>query len=420
MSPQPVGYFDYNGEQRYSDGKGGIYHNHLGPALNSVGNAFGIKSSIKGFTDQQNKRLNNRTNVPAPTREPIAPRLNTNRGPMFMDPVGPAPEMPGASSFMDPVAPKDADVTQLADKPGRQILPQEVSRTNANGVTQTGKSLSSGVSAAFVPEYANSSFNDLLAAQGTSQYNTFSSNQLPTTGANPFERTGAKTQAFNAKAPGLINKDIADFGGDESAAFASSRERTDRDTFNPDAARIEGASERPKSGRLDAALADKDGINKYMSKFSSGDQERAARRAFLDGDDSYAGLRARDAVNGVVYAGGQHYIDGGEGNPAQRLTDPQNARDIASGKAKAQDFLQKKVTETTAAAKQEPTVMDDGAISQSFKRDTPISATMPGDIGGSVEFDSNNTDAIKPFSAPKGYKPQGSRINTSITNPFGG
>ena len=43
---------------------------------------------------------------------------------MFMDPVGPSREMPGASSFMDPVAPKDADVTKLQAKPGRQILPQ--------------------------------------------------------------------------------------------------------------------------------------------------------------------------------------------------------------------------------------------------------------------------------------------------------
>ena len=58
MAKQPVGYFDYNGDQRYSDGRGGIYHNHLGPALNSIGDAFGIKSAIKNSTDIQHKRLN--------------------------------------------------------------------------------------------------------------------------------------------------------------------------------------------------------------------------------------------------------------------------------------------------------------------------------------------------------------------------
>ena len=108
------------------------------------------------------------------------------------------------------------------------------------------------------------------------------------------------------------------------------------DQFNPSAARIEGGSSRKPGGSLSEALADTAGINSYMSKFSSGDRERAAGMAFLNGTDSYDGLRKRDAVNGVVYAGGQHYIDGGEGNPAQRLTDPrENARDIASGKAKA-------------------------------------------------------------------------------------
>ena len=287
-------------------------------------------------------------------------------------------------------------------------------RTNANGIVQKGTDM-------------GRSFNDLLAAQKTTQYNAFSSNQLPTTPANPFEVTAPKTQSFDAAAPGVTGNSIADFGGDESAAFASSRERTDRDTFNPDAARIEGGSSRKPGGSLDEALADTAGINSYMSKFSSGDRERAARSAFLSDTDSMTALQRRDAVNGVVYAGGQHYVSGKSGDDTAVKIDRSVARDISSGKEtasgasqKALDFLAKKKAEVTAAAKQEPTILENAASSQAFQQDKPMSATMPGNFVGSVDFISNNDNIVKPFGGPKGYSSGFKRIDTSMPNPFGG
>jgi hypothetical protein len=309
---------------------------------------------------------------PTPTIQPGG----RPRGAMFMDPVGPARSMPGASSFMDPVAPPTADVTQLQGTPGRQIAdvaPRVEKRAiPGGGGEQTGLNMSGGVSAAFVPEYANSSFNDLLAAQGNQRYAPFSSNQLPTTETNPFSGTAPKTNSFNPGAPGITGQVYDNYGADGGAAFESTREIAANDTFNPDAARIEGGSSRKPGGSLSEALADTAGINSYMSKFSSGDRERAAGMAFLNGTDSFDGLRKRDAVNGVVYAGGQHYIDGGEGNPAQRLEDPQNARDIASGKAKAQDFLKSKIDTTidtqkdTAAKAQDPLSAAGSAVKSGF------------------------------------------------------
>jgi hypothetical protein len=352
---------------------------------------------------------------PTPTIEPGG----RPRGAMFMDPVSPSRKMPGASSFMDPIAPKDADVTQLQGKSGRNILPKETDTVNKNNVRQQGRQLSGGVSAAFVPEYANSSFNDLLAAQGNQRYGAFSSNQLPTTGDNPFEGTAPKTDGFNPAAPGVTGQSYDNYGAAGGAAAASSTDKSEFTPMSGSEGRIEGASERPKFGRLDAALNDKAGINSYMSKFSSGDRERAAGMAFLNGTDSYDGLRKRDAVNGVVYAGGQHYIDGGEGNPAQRLEDPQNARDIASGKAKAQDFLQKKTADTVAAIKQAPTVLENGAKNGAFQQDKPMFSGSTPAIEGAVEYDSNNSETLPTFGAPKGYKPQGSRIDTSMPNMFG-
>ena len=65
-------------------------------------------------------------------------------------------------------------------------------------------------------------------------------------------------------------------------------------------------------------------------------RQQMARAAFLNDGDSMDGLKARDAVNDVVYAGGQHYgrgaltEDAGIGDKYK--IDRADARDIASGK----------------------------------------------------------------------------------------
>jgi hypothetical protein len=293
--------------------------------------------------------LKGKPGVPTKPVGPIQPRIERKPGPWDEGYVKP-------NTTMEPT--EKATLSEYLN-PGRQILPQETTTENVNGVVQTGKDLSGGVSAAFVPEYANSSFNDLLAAQGNERYSAFSSNQLPTTQANPFSGTAPKTDTFNPAAPGITGATYDNYGADGGASAALPGTLAEKDQFNPSAARIEGGSSRRPGGSLSEALADTAGINSYMDKFSSGDRERAAGMAFLNGTDSYDGLRKRDAVNGVVYAGGQHYIDGGEGNPAQKLEDPQNARDIASGKAKAQDFLQSRIDTTVDTQKQTPSEAQD-------------------------------------------------------------
>jgi hypothetical protein len=287
------------------------------------------------------------------------------------------------------------------------------SRTNAKGVVQKGTDMSR-------------SFNDLLATTNTSGYQPYSSNQLPTTQANPFSAQPPKTQSFDVAAHGVTGNSIADFGGDGSAAFAQSRETTANDTFNPDAARIEGGSSRKSRGSLSEALADTAGINSYMSKFSSGDQERAANRAFLDTEKSMEALRAKEAVNGVVYAQGQHFVSGKSGDDAAVAIDRSAARDISNGSEtaagasqKAQDFLQKKTADVTAAVKQSPTYLEDGAKDGAFQQDKPMFSGNTPAISGAVEFDNNNDQTLPTFGAPKGYKPQSTYKDTAFPNPFG-
>jgi hypothetical protein len=340
----------------------------------------------------------------------------------------------------------------------RQILPVEETRKIPGGGEQTGKNLGGGVSTAFVPEYANSSFNDLLAGVNTSGYQPFGSNQLPTTAGSPDAGITPKTKAILAGIQAGKKTDMSIEGYQEPTtsrtdaqngvlAGIQAGQQTDRSidgykgqnytTIQPDDPQFaaafgqdladkyqkEGGSKvtgYTKGGRLDQALSDTAGINSYMSKFSSGDQERLANRAFLDTEGSMAGLRAKEAVNGVVYAGGNHYVAGESADsPAVRI-DRSDARDISNNKAKAEQFKSKKVADTIAATKQEPPTLESAASSQAFKQDKPMSATMPGDIGGKTEYYSNNDNVIEPFGGPKGYKSGFKRIDTSMTKPFGG
>ena len=240
---------------------------------------------------------------------------------------GQAQQSPGIGPFQGHGNPRPSQPT------GEPAMGGDSTRTNANGVTQTGKQMSS--SAAFVPEYANSSFNDLLSKVNNGQ---FSSNQLSSTASDPFSGTAPKTQSFNTEAESYTGNSLADLGGDGSAAFAQSRETTANDTFNPSAPTIEGGSNREENAKL------------------------ARRRAFLDADDSMAGLRAVEKQNGVVYAGGQHHIAGEKPDSAAIGIDRSQARDISNGRSTAQGVLEahiqknKKNTTGTPAESQDPAV----------------------------------------------------------------
>ena len=279
---------------------------------------------------------------------------------------------------------------------GESAMSTSSTRTNANGVKQTGTQMSS--SAAFVPEYANSNFNDLLSKVNNGQ---FSSNQLPGTEDNPFSGLPPKTQTFNTEAESYTGNSLADFGGDGSAAFAQSRETTDNDTFNPSAATIEGGSSREEDAKM------------------------ARRRAFLDADDSLAGLRAVEKQNGVVYAGGKHYIAGEKADSAAVAIDPGQARDISRGKSTAQGLLQahldkvkQNAADSTPAEQQAPALMEQGAKDGAFQQDKPMFSGSTPAIGGAVEFDNNNDQTLPTFGAPKGFKTQAAYKEPAFPNPF--
>jgi hypothetical protein len=269
-------------------------------------------------------------------------------------------------------------------------------------------------------------FDAMIGDLGLSDYANFSSNQLPTTGANPFTATPSVTPGFGEEIPDIGGYNGATYDSKEGAEAAGSRDLSQFAPMTGKETRIEGASDRKKGGSLADALADTAGINSYMSKFSSGDRQRAADRAFLDAPTSMEGLRRKEAVNGVVYASGNHYIDGGEGNPAQKLDTRQEARDIADGKTTAAALLDKYKTRITESQKsspvesQEPEVsVEKPDIKQDFGRTETLSAPMNTSIPDNVEFNSNNDNPLPAFDKTGGYKSGFKRIDTSMTKPFG-
>jgi len=206
------------------------------------------------------------------------------------------------------------------------------------------------------------SFNDLLATTNTSGYQPFGSNQLPTTAGSPDSKVTPKTQAILA---GIQAGKVTDMSIDGYQAPASSR----TDAQNSVLAGIQGGQKtdqgiegykKPGSpSRLDAALSDTAGMQSYMSKFSSGDRERAANRAFLDTEGSMEGLRAKEAVNGVVYAGGQHYMSGESGDDQAIAINRGQARDISNGRSTTAGLLETYKSRIIGAQKDTPAEAQD-------------------------------------------------------------
>jgi hypothetical protein len=277
------------------------------------------------------------------------------------------------------------------------------------------------------------SFNDLLATTNTSGYQPYSSNQLPTTEGSPDSGVTPKTQAILAGIQAGKQTDMSIDGYEgpsytaiqpDSPQFAEAFGQDLADKYKSAAdSKVTGYT---KGGRLDQALSDTAGMQSYMSKFSSGDQERLANRAFLDTEGSMEALRAKEAVNGVVFAQNQHYVAGKSGDDKAVAIDRSAARDISNGNEtsagasqKAQDLLAKKTGDIVAATKQAPTVLEDGAKDGAFKQDKPMFTGSTPAIGGAVEFDNNNDNTLPTFGNNGGYKSGFKKIDTTMTNPFG-
>ena len=271
------------------------------------------------------------------------------------------------------------------------------------------------------------SFNDLLATTNTSGYQPFGSNQLPTTAGSPDSKVSPKTQVVTNIGPVADGQEYANnLGRQGTRGFGPIADGQVYGNMLENAPNTRGANIGPvadgeayakslgKSGgstsRLDAALNDKAGMQSYMSKFSSGDRERAANRAFLDTEDSMLALRAKEAVNGVVYANQKHYISGASGDDAAVAITRDQARGISNGRTNAQDLLKAHIAKNkdagseTPAEAQDPLTPAASVVKSNFdaaqKTDFELNNNSGGaDNPGQSTIDSNFMESVD-FSDP--------------------
>ena len=280
----------------------------------------------------------------------------------------------------------------------------ETTRVNKYGVKQKGINMSR-------------SFDDLLGGVGQVPY---SSNQLPTTQSNPFSATQAQTPGFPTEVPDIGGYNGATYDSETGRQAAGSRDISEFAPITGNEGRIPGGSQGINyedtgisSGRLSDALngVKEQEANKEMTPDR---RQQMARAAFLNADNSMDGLKARDAVNEVVYAGGQHWgrgaltEDSGFGDKFK--IDRADARGIASGKNTAAGLLdtyKTRITETqkaTPAESQSPLTEAGSAVQSAFGagartdrklqgKSTARDAVLGGiSAGAQTDFNLNNSN----------------------------
>ena len=256
-------------------------------------------------------------------------------------------------------------------------------------------------------------FDSMLAEMGLGQYSSnpaFSSNQLPTTvgspdgGSNsPGYTTIQPTDPIHAEAFGqdLTDQRTADNTSqnyttikpsDPQFAEAFGQDLADRHKKESDSK----STGYTKGGRLDQALA---GVKTQEANREMTPEQRQARAsmAFYNADGGLEGLQARDAVNDVIYAGGQHWGRGALTEDSKYgdkyKIDRDDARDIASGKTTAAGLLQTYKDRITSSQKDTPSESQDPKTTFDNKPDLKVSD--PGSDAFNLEgrdFQSSNDD----------------------------
>ncbi len=232
----------------------------------------------------------------------------------------------------------------------------------------------------------------------------FSSNQLPGTTQSQDVRGNLEAVPFGGQETSVTSNTMGAYMSDGQAYPALDPNKPGA-AFNPEAPSIVDSEQRlsptsnvqyARSGgtsRLDAALNDTAGMQSYMSKFGSPEQDRmrSANMAFLNAGDSMTGLRAKEAVLGQMYAGGNHYqlnadrsdfIKGEDGKPI--AANKKNTRAFKSGNMSADDYREtfkgaiKAETIATPKDAENPFAQTPAAATQDFQMGVPAGTLAPG------------------------------------------
>ena len=233
----------------------------------------------------------------------------------------------------------DKELTDNTEETVGPTPPRKV--TNANGVQQTMRNLSGSLTLGDATKYLQDSTKGYVQGFGK---DTFLGSQLPTAIGHPYTGDMQQAPAFDMSVPDIGGANAVNFDRDGGVAAVQTRDLTNNQPLTGNEPRIEGGSNRPKAGSLNAALADKEDINSYMSKFNSNDAETARRAAFLNAPDTLSGMKAVKAQQNMISVGQKDYFHN-DGNLMEM--DSGDMRERLAGRMSAEDLKNKYVKDIT-------------------------------------------------------------------------
>ena len=390
------------GDERYYAGGNDFYRSAPGGGAQLFGeltNGSGWRgmSQFDGFNDGRSKG-----GVAAQNSNPFAPNFQTFYSPNdspLRSVIGPNPEDPNKTPEVTaPVVPT-RDVQKANGAKGTQTspgggMPTLTAATAAQFLQNKGIGLGAFSSIQLPGSPTNPNSGGTIEAQPFSgQETSVTANTLGAFASNGQSIPQLDPQAFPGDAQPTMQAigttaaqyaPLASGNGAPTRATQGSNAYTEISPTNPIYAEAFGQDLADKqnkgnTSRLNAALNDTAGMQSYMSKFGSPEQDmrRAADMAFLNAGTAQEGLRAKEAVLGQFHAGGQTYqlnsggtelIQGENGKPL--AMDPKAASSYRLGTSTAEDYKNsykgkvKEIMPTTPKQAEAPSAQNPAAVNE--------------------------------------------------------
>ena len=390
------------GEERYYAGGNDFYRSAPGGGAQVFGeltNGSGWRgmSQFDGFNDGRSKG-----GVVAQNSNPFAPNFQAFYSPNdspLRSVIGPNPEDPNKTPEVTAPTVPTRDVSKANGAKGTQTspgggMPVLSAATAAQFLQNKGIGLGAFSSIQLPGSPTNPNSGGTIEAQPfTGQETSVTTNTLGAFTSNGQSIPQLDPQAFPGDAQPTMQAlgttaaqyaPLASGNGAPTRATQGSNSYTEISPTNPIYAEAFGQDLADKqnkgnTSRLNAALNDTAGMQSYMSKFGSPEQDmrRAADMAFLNAGTAQEGLRAKEAVLGQFHAGGQTYqlnsggtelIQGENGKPL--AMDPKAASSYRLGTSTAEDYKNsykgkvKEIMPTTPKQAESPSAQNPAAVNE--------------------------------------------------------
>ena len=273
-----------------------------------------------------------------------------------------------------PASTKQETPTENPERPSQATGGQETSaltggrgdtRTNSNGVTQTGTQTS-------LSPMTMDDANKLLS--GGYKINTrYAGNQLPYTESSPYAGK-SNAEIYNPETLHQHDSDVdyvslsKDIYKDQSGVELSTRNGGMKADYKQMDVNPGESVPEEKVNWANRTMAD------------NSDEKTRRRSAFLDAKGSMQGLRDSEAVQGISYRGGNHYIaDGKGGDSLTKVENKDDMRTYKSGEEGARQIRDKYVNALTSKGD-----------SVEYQTDAP--APLPDAVPGNTDIDKSQLD----------------------------